>query len=102
MIFFCLDVSNEIWALWLFRVYRCFIGDYSTQSYRDYSTVTIFFLKIAICGVFGCLKILKGDGDFGDAKGKKSPVVVLIPVVFFREEMSPQTLEKSEIHIGSS
>ena len=71
MIFFCLDVSNEIWALWLFRVYRCFIGDYSTQSYRDYSTVTIFFLKIAICGVFGCLKILKGDGDFGDAKGKK-------------------------------
>ena len=102
MIFFCLDVSNEIWALWLFRVYRCFIGDHSTQSYRDYSTVIIFFLKIAICGVFGCLKILKGDGDFGDAKGKKSPVVVLIPVVFFREEMSPQTLEKSEIHIGSS
>ena len=44
-----------------------------------------------------------GDGDFGDAKGKKfRPVVVLIPVVFFREEMSPQTLEKSEIHIGSS
>ena len=35
-------------------------------------------------------------------RGKKSPVVVLIPVVFFREEMSPQTLEKSEIHMGSS